>query len=179
MNSQREVIYKKRRNAINGERLDVDILNMLYDTCEDIVLTTKDSENYDDFRLNVLTVLGLDFSDYSNEEFYKSDSSTITEKLYQKVIENYEKKNSSIISAAMPIIKKIKKERGAVVKDVLIPFTDGSKQIGVSINFCNNSIFCCISSFTMTPITVIPPTHGTIANGIPANFTFFIISFWF
>ena len=107
---------------------------MLYDTCEDIVLTTKDSENYDDFRLNVLTVLGLDFSDYSNEEFYKSDSSTITEKLYQKVIENYEKKNSSIISAAMPIIKKIKKERGAVVKDVLIPFTDGSKQIGVSIN---------------------------------------------
>ena len=134
MNSQREVIYKKRRNAINGERLDVDILNMLYDTCEDIVLTTKDSENYDDFRLNVLTVLGLDFSDYSNEEFYKSDSSTITEKLYQKVIENYEKKNSSIISAAMPIIKKIKKERGAVVKDVLIPFTDGSKQIGVSIN---------------------------------------------
>jgi len=134
MNSQREVIYKKRRNAINGERLDVDILNMLYDTCEDIVLTTKDSENYDDFRLNVLTVLGLDFSDYSNEEFYKSDSSIITEKLYQKVIENYEKKNSSIISAAMPIIKKIKKERGAVVKDVLIPFTDGSKQIGVSIN---------------------------------------------
>ena len=134
MNSQREVIYKKRRNAINGERLDVDILNMLYDTCEDIVLTTKGSENYDDFRLNVLTVLGLDFSDYSNEEFYKSDSSTITEKLYQKVIENYEKKNSSIISAAMPIIKKIKKERGAVVKDVLIPFTDGSRQIGVSIN---------------------------------------------
>ena len=107
---------------------------MLYDTCEDIVLTTKGSENYDDFRLNVLTVLGLDFSDYSNEEFYKSDSSTITEKLYQKVIENYEKKNSSIISAAMPIIKKIKKERGAVVKDVLIPFTDGSRQIGVSIN---------------------------------------------
>ena len=44
MNSQREVIYKKRRNAINGERLDVDILNMLYDTCEDIVLTTKGSE---------------------------------------------------------------------------------------------------------------------------------------
>ena len=61
-----------------------------------------------DFRLNVLTVLGLDFSDYSNEEFYKNDSSIITEKLYQKVIENYEKKNSSIISAAMPIIKKIK-----------------------------------------------------------------------
>ena len=78
MNSQREVIYKKRRNAINGERLDVDILNMLYDTCEDIVLTTKGSENYDDFRLNVLTILGLDFNDFSNEDFFKNDSSLIT-----------------------------------------------------------------------------------------------------
>ena len=133
MNSQREVIYKKRRNAINGERLDVDILNMLYDTCEDIVLTTKNSESYDDFRLNVLTVLGLDYN-LSAEEFLKSDPNLITEKLYEKVVENYEEKNASIVSAAMPIIKKIKKERGAVVKDVLIPFTDGNKQIGVSIN---------------------------------------------
>ena len=134
MNSQREVIYKKRRNAINGERLDVDILNMLFDTCEDIVLGSKDSENYDDFRLNTLTILGLDYSKLTKEEFLKNDSTTITEKLYNDVIDNYDKKNSSIISAAMPIIKKIKKERGAVVKDVLIPFTDGTKQIGVSVN---------------------------------------------
>ena len=134
MNSQREVIYKKRRNAINGERLDVDILNMLFDTCEDIVLGSKDSENYDDFRLNTLTILGLDYSKLTKEEFLKNDSTTITEKLYNDVIDNYDKKNSSIISAAMPIIKKIKKERGAVVKDVLIPLTDGTKQIGVSVN---------------------------------------------
>ena len=134
MNSQREVIYKKRRNAINGERLDVDILNMLFDTCEDIVLGSKDSENYDDFRLNTLTILGLDYSKLTKEEFLKNDSTTITEELYNDVVDNYDKKNSSIISAAMPIIKKIKKERGAVVKDVLIPFTDGTKQIGVSVN---------------------------------------------
>lgn len=134
MNSQREVIYKKRRNAINGERLDVDILNMLFDTCEDIVLGTKESENYDDFRLNTLTVLGLDYSKLTKEEFLKNDSNSITEKLYYDVIDNYDKKNNSIISAAMPIIKKIKKERGGVVKDVLIPFTDGTKQIGVSVN---------------------------------------------
>ena len=134
MNSQREVIYKKRRNAINGERLDVDILNMLFDTCEDIVLGTKESENYDDFRLNTLTVLGLDYSKLTKEEFLKNDSNSITEKLYNDVIDNYDKKNNSIISAAMPIIKKIKKERGGVVKDVLIPFTDGTKQIGVSVN---------------------------------------------
>ena len=137
MNSQREVIYKKRRNAINGERLDVDILNMLFDTCEDIVLGSKDSENYDDFRLNTLTILGLDYSKLTKEDFLKNDSTIITEELYNDVMDNYDKKNSSIISAAMPIIKKIKKERGSVVKDVLIPFTDGNKQIGVSVNLDN------------------------------------------
>ena len=96
MNSQREVIYKKRRNAINGERLDVDILNMLFDTCEDIVLGSKDSENYDDFRLNTLTILGLDYSKLTKEEFLKNDSTTITEKLYNDVIDNYDKKNSML-----------------------------------------------------------------------------------
>ena len=134
MNSQREVIYKKRRNAIVGERLDVDILNMLFDTCEDIILTSKQTENYKDFRLNSLTTLGVDFNEISEDEFNKMDSNDITEKLYSGVIKNYENKNQSIADAAMPILKKIKKERGGVVKDILIPFTDGKKQIGVSVN---------------------------------------------
>ena len=134
MNSQREVIYKKRRNAIEGERLDVDILNTLYDTCEDIVLTSKESEDYDSFRINALTTLGIDFNDITKEDFIKKENEEISSKLYNSVINNYEEKNKNIINAAMPILKKIKKERGAVIKDVLIPFTDGKKQIGVSVN---------------------------------------------
>ena len=134
MNSQREVIYKKRRNAIEGERLDVDILNTLYDTCEDIVLTSKESEDYDSFRINAFTTLGIDFNDITKEDFIKKENEEISSKLYNSVINNYEEKNKNIINAAMPILKKIKKERGAVIKDVLIPFTDGKKQIGVSVN---------------------------------------------
>ena len=134
MNSQREVIYKKRRNAIEGERLDVDILNTLYDTCEDIVLTSKESEDYDSFRINALTTLGIDFNDITKEDFIKKENEEISSKLYNSVINNYEEKNKNIINAAMPILKKIKKERGAEIKDVLIQFTDGKKQIGVSVN---------------------------------------------
>jgi len=134
MNSQREVIYKKRKNAIIGERLDVDILNTLYDTCEDIVITSKESEDYDSFRINALTTLGIDFNDLTKEDFIKKENEEISRKLYNGVINNYEDKNKNIINAAIPILKKIKKERGAVIKDVLIPFTDGKKQIGVSVN---------------------------------------------
>ena len=134
MNSQREVIYKRRRNAMKGERLDVDILNMLYDTCEDIVLSSKDAQNYDDFRLNSVTILGIDFNKFSKEEFDKEEATVITNNLYEKVLNNYKTKNDFIKSSALPILKKIKKDRGGTVKNILIPFTDGKKQIGVSVN---------------------------------------------
>jgi len=134
MNSQREVIYKRRRNAMKGERLDVDILNMLYDTCEDIVLSSKEAQNYDDFRLNSVTILGIDFNKFSKEEFDKEEAIIITNNLYEKVLNNYKTKNDLIKSSALPILKKIKKDRGGTVKNILIPFTDGKKQIGVSIN---------------------------------------------
>ena len=134
MNSQREVIYKRRRNAMKGERLDVDILNMLYDTCEDIVLSSKDAQNYDDFRLNSVTILGIDFNKFSKEEFDKEEATVITNNLYEKVLNNYKTKNKLIKSSALPILKKIKKDRGGTVKNILIPFTDGKKQIGVSVN---------------------------------------------
>jgi preprotein translocase subunit SecA len=138
MNSQREVIYKKRRNAIIGERLEVDILNTIYDTCDDIVLTSKQNDNYKDFRLNVLTILGLDYSKLSEEDFRQKQSEEITSSLFDAVNDNYNSKNNSISEAAYPILKKIKKERGGVVKDILIPFTDGNKQIGVSVNLENS-----------------------------------------
>ena len=134
MNSQREVIYKRRRNAMKGERLDVDILNMLYDTCEDIVLSAKEAQNYDDFRLNSVTILGIDFNKFSKEEFEKEEAIIITNNLYEKVLNNYKTKNDLIKSSSLPILKKIKKDRGGTVKNILIPFTDGEKQIGVSVN---------------------------------------------
>ena len=137
MNSQREVIYKRRKNAMKGERLDVDILNMIYDTCEDIIYSSKKSQNYDDFRLNSVTVLGTDFNKFSKEEFEKEDINIITNSLYEKVLKNYKSKNDIIKSSAMPILKKIKKDRGGTVKNILIPFTDGKKQIGVSVNLEN------------------------------------------
>jgi|TARA_B110000881_G_scaffold219932_1_gene243259 preprotein translocase subunit SecA len=137
MNSQREVIYKRRKNAMKGERLDVDILNMLYDTCEDIVFSSKESQNYDDFRLNSVTVLGTEFNKFSKEEFEKKEINVITNSLYERVLKNYKTKNDIIKSSAMPILKKIKKDRGSTVKNILIPFTDGKKQIGVSVNLEN------------------------------------------
>jgi len=131
MNSQREVIYKRRKNALNGERLDVDILNMFYDTCEDILFSAKENNNYDDFRLNTLGILGLDF-DLDKEKFEKEDPAEVSIQLYKSLLENYNAKNENIKNTALPVLKKIQKERGATVKNILIPFVDGKKQVGVA-----------------------------------------------
>ena len=137
MNSQREVIYKRRKNALNGERLDVDILNMFYDTCEDIVLTSKESNNFDEFKLNIFGILGFDF-DMNKDDFEKNDSNLISSDLYDSLLNNYNSKNEIIKSSALPVLKRIYKEKGATVKKILIPFTDGKKQIGVACDLENS-----------------------------------------
>lgn len=133
MNSQREVIYKRRRNALFGERLQLDIMNMLYDTCEDIVLNTQGADNFDSFKLTLLGVLAIDF-EISPEDFSSISSEKLTEELYQTTYAHYKRKNLSIAEKAFPVIKNIQETRGATVENILVPFTDGKKQIGVAAN---------------------------------------------
>jgi preprotein translocase subunit SecA len=131
MNSQREVIYKRRRNALYGERLDLDILTMLYDTCEDMVTNAKNGNDYESLRLNTLSVLALDY-DLTQENFLKWEISKITEDLYNKSLEHYQKKNKAVAEKALPIVRDIFKTRGATVENILVPFSDGTKSIPVA-----------------------------------------------
>ncbi len=133
MNSQREVIYKRRRNALFGERLELDILTMLFDTCEDMVINGKNANDYESLRLNALSILGLDY-EISKEEFDRTEQAKLTDDLYNKALDHYHKKNKLIAEKAFPIIRDIFKTRGATVENILVPFTDGKKQIGVSAN---------------------------------------------
>ena len=137
MNSQREVIYTRRRNALYGERLQLDIMNMLYDTCEDIILNTKGVDDYDSFKLTVLGVLGFDYP-ISQEEFHKINTSQLTQELYSKAYNHYKRKNEHIAQQAFPIIKDVFETRGATVKNIMVPFSDGKRQIGVESNLERN-----------------------------------------
>ncbi|MEM6736561.1 MAG: preprotein translocase subunit SecA [Bacteroidota bacterium] len=133
MNSQREVIYRRRRNALYGDRLELDILNMLYETCEDIVFNAKGQADLDSFKLNAISILGLDF-DITREELEKTDENTIAENLYNAAVQNYHQKNQLIKDKALPILRQLEVTRGATFENILVPFTDGKKQIGTSVN---------------------------------------------
>lgn len=133
MNSQREVIYKRRRNALYGERLELDILNMLLETSEDTIFNAKGQNDLDSLKLNAISILGLDFS-ITQEELEKGDENSLSDKLYKESLANYGQKNQLIKDKALPILKQLELTRGATLENVLVPFTDGKKQIGTSVN---------------------------------------------
>lgn len=133
MNSQREVIYTRRRNALFGERLQLDILNMMYDTSEDLVLASKNSQDYDGFRLNVLSTFGIDLN-LTEEDFAGVKPEELSARLYEEVLAHYNNKKKAVREKALPVLKNTLETRGATVVDILIPFTDGKKQIGIVVN---------------------------------------------
>ena len=111
MNQQRTVIYDRRKNALKGERLQLDIMNMLYDTSEDIATSTRNTNDFDAFKLNCISSLGLD-TKIDQDTFSGSDLNSLTNDLYDGVLENYNAKNGGMAQATLPLLKHIQKERG-------------------------------------------------------------------
>jgi preprotein translocase subunit SecA len=133
MNSQREVVYKRRRNALKGDRLELDILNVLFDVSENLIQAGKSTGDAENLRMNVFTTLGVDFS-VTNDDLKSKDSQKLTQELYALAFDFYQKKNAQIAQTALPVFKNVQEERGATVKDIMVPITDGVKQIGVVCN---------------------------------------------
>jgi len=133
MNSQREVIYKKRRHALYGDRLSLDISNTLFDTCENIVNDNHDAKDFSSFELELLKVLGVE-SPVNEQEFYSQKPDEITFKLFSKVEELYLKKSEQIAQIAFPTIKGVYENAGQQYQNIAIPFTDGIKEMQVIVN---------------------------------------------
>lgn len=133
MNSQRTVIYKQRRQALLGERIGVAVANNTYDVCESIINEYQPVNDLEGFRMEVLRVLSVDF-EIDPEEFQKSKTDDLTERLYQYVREAYNRKVEHIAQQAFPVIKNVYENRGDVFKNIVVPFTDGIKMYNVVTN---------------------------------------------
>ena len=133
MNQQREVIYKKRRHALHGDRLSLDISNMIYDTCESIVEQTHEVKDFENFKLDLIRFLASE-SPVSKQEFEDLDMPEIVEKTYQSCYRNYQLKSETIAQKAFPIIKDVFENQSATYENIVIPFTDGMKTLQVVTN---------------------------------------------
>lgn len=133
MNSQREVIYKKRRHALFGERIGVDIANSMYDVCESIVSEYQEMGDFDGFNLEMIRVLAVE-APISEEDFLKSNTEKVTDQVYEIVREVYKRKVETISQQAYPVIKNVFENKAAVYKNIVVPITDGHKVYSIITN---------------------------------------------
>ncbi len=132
MNSQRDVIYKKRKHALFGERLGVDLANMIYDTIEAIIVEFQDKRDPDGFRLEMLTVLSADIK-IDDKEFLAANSSALADEYFKTIYEDYRKKQDFIAERAYPIIKNVV-ENHSHYENIAIPITDGRRTRNIVAN---------------------------------------------
>ena len=133
MNQQREVIYQKRRNALNGERISIDVLNMIFDTCENIVEENFEIKDFENFKIELGRLLAIE-SPISENEFKSLSQEKIVEKIFSKCYELYQIKSNNIAKQTFPVIKEIFKSQSATFENIVIPFTDGIKTLQVVTN---------------------------------------------
>jgi preprotein translocase subunit SecA len=132
MNSQRSVIYAKRKNALFGERLDVDMNNMVFDVAEDVVSEYKEEGNYEGFKLEVIKNFSLD-TDITESEFNSRSIHILTDKLFDEATVFYARKSDNIINQAMPVLTQVFEERGDHIEQIVVPFTDGVRSVQVPV----------------------------------------------
>ena len=132
MNSQREVVYTKRRNALSGERVEIDVMNMMQDMAE--ILAEKSSDmDYEAFSESVMSALSIDLG-FDEAYFNSAKSKDMTEKLYNHISETYRRRMDAMVQKAYPVIKEVYEKQGAIYQNIAIPITDGRKMLTLSVN---------------------------------------------
>ena len=131
MNSQREAIYEKRRHALFGERLSIDINNMMYDLGESLIERFQENGDYYGLKLDVLSTMGIDLP-FEEDEFRRAKLDVLADKLFDKALEVYNNKTRVIGEKTLPVIENVHKN--TQYENILIPFTDGKKSMNVVVN---------------------------------------------
>ena len=133
MNKQREVIYTKRRHALFGERIKVDIANMIYDTCDSIVQEHYGKSDFDIFRQDTIKNLTIQPT-FDNQEFTKGNPETMVESLYEKALSTYQRKSEDMAKQSFPVIADVYRHSGHQYKDIAVPMSDGKKEFTITVN---------------------------------------------
>ena len=130
MNAQREVIYKRRKHALQGDRLKVDIANMLFEVCEEIVINNKQNDDFKNFEFEVISNFSIS-APVLEEEFSALEKRALTDKLYDTVFNYYQQKTEINATLTFPVIKQVFENPNNKYEKIVVPFTDGEKTLKV------------------------------------------------
>ena len=130
MNLQREVIYTKRKNALDVNRLKVDIANMIYESVESIYISAKNNNDFKSFEFDLIRFFSIT-SPFSKDEFENLDQNRIIDDLYNVVLKHYEKKNHENSLKVFPVVKNVFENPQNKFERIVVPFTDGKKTMNI------------------------------------------------
>jgi len=132
MNTQREAIYKNRRHALYGDRLSIDISNMIYDVCEQTISDYKNYNDYEGVKLDLLKNLTIE-PPFTEKEFQSKSVEELTEITFKSVSKTYKEKSELIAQKTYPVIAQVY-ENNSQYENIAIPITDGKKSMQVIAN---------------------------------------------
>jgi preprotein translocase subunit SecA len=131
MNSQREVVYSRRRHALMGERIGMEITNMIYDVAENILETSKNDGDYSFLEEELLKVFALGVP-FTEDQFASAKISELDNKLTEAIMASFKRKMDKLASVAFPVIKQVYEKQGQQYENILVPITDGKRVYNVS-----------------------------------------------
>ena len=131
MNSQRTVIYTRRRHALMGERIGLDVLNTIYDTA--VAITDQCENDFESFKMEIFKTFAME-SPISLEEFKELKHNQLTDKLFEEALKTFKRRMERIAQVAHPVIKQVYENQGAMYENIMIPITDGKRMYNISCN---------------------------------------------
>ena len=129
MNKQRTVIYEKRRHALMGERIGMDIANIIWDRVVNII----DNNDYEGCKEEFLHILSMEVP-FTSDEFINEPREVLTENAFQAAIGNFNRKTERIQSVAQPIIQQVYENQGHMYERIMVPITDGRRMFNIPCN---------------------------------------------
>ncbi len=131
MNSQREVIYSKRLHALMGERIGVDITNMIYDVAESTVESAKNSNDFDLLNEDLLKVYAME-APFDKDTFSSTRSNELVHQVAEAALATFKRKMDKLAGVAYPVIKQVYEKQGQQYENILVPVTDGKRVFNVT-----------------------------------------------
>ncbi len=129
MNKQRTVVYTKRRHALMGERIGMDIVDMIWDRCANAV----EQPTYNDCKMEILQTLAMEVP-FTEEEFNDKRKEDLAEKTFQEAMALFKRKTERMAQIANPVIKQVYEAQGHMYENIMIPITDGRRMYNISVN---------------------------------------------
>ena len=133
MNQQRNLVYAKRRHALMGERIGVDITNMIYETAEIIFAEARQANDYEGLKMETMQTFAMELP-FDEDTFLTGKKTALADQLAETAMDSFKRRMDKLMQVADPVLQRVYEDKGQMYENILIPITDGKRVYNISVN---------------------------------------------